>query len=116
MTTRISCANSVNCCEAECDRLILKESPSVKEFEMQSIDLQRREQLIEQGFCVIPNVLDPAFVQELREVTDRLVDAMSADDAQRQRSTGSMIPVVKDPRLVKLIAHRGVISGIEAMG
>ena len=38
-------------------------------------------------------------------MTDGLIAQMTAEDTRVQRSTGSMIPVVKDRRLVRLIAH-----------
>lgn len=75
-----------------------------------------RTQLIEEGFCIIPNVLSAEFVQELREVTDGLIAQMTAEDARVQRSTGSMIPVVKDQRLARLIAHPKALDEIKALG
>src|ERR1039457_7167496 len=62
-------------------------------------DQDRREQLIEEGYCIVPDVLTAEFLQELRAITDHLVAGMTAEEARLQRSTGSMIPVVKDHRL-----------------
>ncbi len=76
----------------------------------------KRGQLLDDGFCVVENVLTPAEVAGVREVTDRLIAAMSAEDAKRERSTGSMIPVVKDHRLARLIAHPRARATLEAMG
>src|SRR5262245_36160244 len=83
---------------------------------MNITDPNRRDQLIEEGFCIIPNVLSPGFLQDLRDITDRLIDATSEEHRRQQRSTGSMIPVVKDQRLARLIAHPTALRTIEAMG
>jgi len=45
---------------------------------------EKRRQYLEDGFCVIENVL----LQEMRAVTDRLIDAVSESDNEKQRSTG----------------------------
>jgi hypothetical protein len=78
-------------------------------------DRERREQLIEEGYCIVPGVLTAEFLQELRDVTDRLIAGMTAEDARIQRSTGSMIPVVKDYRLARLIAHPNALRGVTAV-
>jgi len=75
-----------------------------------------REQLIEEGYCIIPGVLSAEFLQELRDITDRLIDALSADHLRQQRSTGSMIPIVKDHHLSRLIAHPTALRAVEGMG
>src|ERR1019366_5271993 len=79
-------------------------------------DQEHREQLIEEGYCIVPEVLNAEFLQELRDITDHLVAGMTAEDARIQRSTGSMIPVVKDHRLARLIAHPNALRGVAAMG
>src|ERR1043166_6759217 len=83
---------------------------------MNITDQDRRNQLIEEGYCIVPDVLTPAFLQELRDITDQLIAKMTEEDARRQRSTGSMIPVVKDHRLARLIAHPTALHAVEAMG
>lgn len=83
---------------------------------MTSSELQQRNQLIEEGFCIVPNVLDASSLAELREITDRMVDAMSEEEARRQRSTGSLISVMNDHRLVKLICNATALRAVEAMG
>jgi ectoine hydroxylase-related dioxygenase (phytanoyl-CoA dioxygenase family) len=83
---------------------------------MKITDPKRRAQLLQEGFCVVENVLTPIEMAELREATDGLLAAMSAEDARRERTTGSMIPAVKDHRLAKLIAHPRALGALEAMG
>ena len=77
---------------------------------------QKRQQLIEEGFCIVENILPAEFVDRLRLVTDQMLEQQSEDDARRQRSTGSMIPVTRDPRLVHLIAHPGALSALRTLG
>src|SRR5687768_7060378 len=78
--------------------------------------LNMHDKLINDGYCVVPNVLDQKLLEELRHITDNLLAQMSPEEARRQRSTGSMIPVVRDHRLVPLIAHRAAIRAIETLG
>jgi len=76
----------------------------------------KRQHLIEDGYCLVENVLTAAEVAELREITDHLVKQMSEEEARRQRSTGSLIPVVEDQRLAQLIAHPKALRALESMG
>jgi ectoine hydroxylase-related dioxygenase (phytanoyl-CoA dioxygenase family) len=76
----------------------------------------KRQQLIEDGYCLVEKVLTAAEIAELREVTDRLIAQMTEEEARRQRSTGSLIPVVNDQRLAQLIAHPKALGALEAMG
>ncbi|MEX1228996.1 MAG: phytanoyl-CoA dioxygenase family protein [Planctomycetaceae bacterium] len=79
-------------------------------------DSRRREQLLEEGYCIIPDVVPSEMLTELRQVTDGLLAGMSADEARIQRSTGSMIPVVRDHRLSRLIAHEPALRSLANMG
>jgi ectoine hydroxylase-related dioxygenase (phytanoyl-CoA dioxygenase family) len=76
----------------------------------------KRRQLIEEGYCLVENLITSAEVEELREVTEHLIAQMSEEEARRQRSTGSLIPVVNDQRLAQLIAHPKAMGALEAMG
>ena len=37
------------------------------------IALQKREQMIEEGFCIVDDVLTEEFLQELRDESERLI-------------------------------------------
>ncbi len=76
----------------------------------------KRRQLIDDGYCLVVNLLTPADVEELRTVTDSLITRMSEEEARRQRSTGSLIPVVNDQRLAQIIAHPKALAALESMG
>ena len=77
---------------------------------------EKYRQLIEGGYCILENILDSEFIAELREVSGKLVAAMTAEEAREQRSTGSLIPVTKDPLLTELITLPQALHAMEAMG
>jgi len=77
---------------------------------------EKRRQLIEQGYCLVENILTAVELEQLREVTEHLIQQMTEEEARRQRSTGSLIPVVDDQRLAPLIAHPKALQALEAMG
>lgn len=72
--------------------------------------------LIEDGFCVLPGILSEELLARLRAVTDRLVAAQTAEQAARQRNTGSMIPASSDPLLAELITWPPALEVFRAMG
>lgn len=76
----------------------------------------KRQQLIEDGYCLIEDIINATELAQLRDITNRLLDQMSDEEARRQRSTGSLIPVVQDERLVTLIAHPKALLALESMG
>lgn len=77
---------------------------------------QQREQLMRAGFCVFADVLPPELLTELRCVTDRMLDAQTADEQERQRSTGSMISVREDPLFADLIALSSARDALASLG
>ena len=68
----------------------------------------RWDQLIEEGYCLFEGVLDGIMLERLRQVTDWLLDAQTAEDSAAQRSTGSMISVWED----HLFARVGQLSAL----
>jgi len=75
-----------------------------------------RCQLIDDGFCIVENVLDVELLNQLRAKSDELAAAQSEADAARQRSTGSMINVVADPLFADLIALPEALDIFSMMG
>lgn len=73
-------------------------------------------QLIEDGFCVLEDVLDLPFLQELREFTDLQTAHMSQEEARAQKSTGSLIPVMNDEIFARLVAYRPALDTLEKLG
>ncbi|SEP14625.1 phytanoyl-CoA dioxygenase family protein [Paenibacillus sp. OV219] len=75
-----------------------------------------REQLLTQGYCIIPDVLDPSILHKLRQVTEGLLAQQSAEEIKRQRSTGSMISISVDPVFAELIAWPKALEGLASLG
>lgn len=75
-----------------------------------------RELLIEQGYCVISNVLDDDLRRQLIETTDRVVEEQGTEHAVRQRTTGSMVPITSDPIYAELITLPTALQALAALG
>ena len=84
---------------------------------MSSIDYQeRRRQYIDDGFCIVENVVPKPLLQEMRDVTDRCIDKMSESDKRDQRSTGSLIPAGNIPQMAKLVTLPSALAAMRKMG
>jgi len=75
-----------------------------------------RENLRRDGYVSIPDVVDDAMLDRLREVSDRLLDALPKEHLAEQRSTGSMIPTMSDAFFAELISYRPALAALENMG
>jgi len=76
----------------------------------------QRNQLLRDGFCVVPGVLDARMLAETRAVVDRLIASQPKEHFERNRSTGSMIDVLADSFMAKLIALPSALSALTALG
>ena len=61
--------------------------------------LQKRDQLVNDGFCTIPGVMSGSFLEEMRRWTDQVLDATPVP--HKQRYQGSDIHVVSERRFEK---------------
>ncbi|SDO33815.1 hypothetical protein SAMN04487897_11256 [Paenibacillus sp. yr247] len=77
---------------------------------------EQREQLLTQGYCIIPDVLDPSMLHKIRQVTEGLLAQQSAEDTKRERSTGSMISISVDPVFAELIALPKDLEKMASLG
>ena len=66
-----------------------------------------RRQLVTEGFCRAPGVLDPAALQATREAAEAALGSIGADHRAQWRSQGSLVPVADHPSFAALIAHAG---------
>lgn len=73
-------------------------------------------QLVEDGFCLFPEVLDTAMQRSLREVTGYLLEQQDEEAKRRQRATGSMIPTTADPFFAELIAYPPALEALATLG
>lgn len=62
------------------------------------------QQLVEQGYCRIPQVLPDDLRKRLQSATDILLAQQTDEQAMRFRSQGSMFPTTSDPLFAELIA------------
>ena len=66
-----------------------------------------RRQLVTEGFCRAPGVLDPIALQATREAAEAALGSIGADHRAQWRSQGSLVPVADHPSFAPLIAHAG---------
>ena len=76
----------------------------------------KRKQLVEDGYCVVDDILDQEFLAELRQVTARI----RAQETQRPSAVkyhGTLIePAYRDPVYARLIAWQPSLDLLSAMG
>lgn len=63
-----------------------------------------REQLISEGYCTVPGVLGPNALHKLREASETVVECMTDEERERNRSTGSMIITWRHDAFTELVA------------
>ena len=77
---------------------------------------EKRTQLIEDGYCVIEDILDQEFLAELRRVSAR----MREEETRRPSAVkyhGTLIePAYRDPVYARLIAWQPSLELLSAMG
>ena len=74
------------------------------------------DQLIKEGYCILPKVAPPGLIEEIREVTDELIDALTTEEQERFRLQGSLIEVLKHPSMAKLISLPSAIDALRSLG
>ena len=77
----------------------------------------KREQLLKDGFCKFENVVTPEMMDELRRVTDDLLDKAAPSDLAYVRYQGSNVEVnYQDPVFAKLFAWPQTMAAIASVG
>ena len=76
----------------------------------------KREQLIQDGFCVFKNVLTPEMVGRTNEASNRLLDAQDAEYFEAQKSTGSLISIYQDDFFAELVTWPKALNALREMG
>jgi len=80
---------------------------------MQSLE---REQLLQDGFCKFERVLPPETVARLSAASDRLLDALPREQAERLRAQGSLLPTTGDSLFAELIADPAALQALASLG
>ena len=76
----------------------------------------KREQLIQDGFCVFENVLTSEMVERTNEASNRLLDAQDAEYFEAQKSTGSLISIYHDDFFAELVTWPKALNALREMG
>ena len=76
----------------------------------------KRDELIEDGFCVFESILDPDMVKRVTDASDRLLDQQDEDHFAANKSTGSMVCVWDDPSFSELISWDPARAAHRSMG
>lgn len=76
----------------------------------------RLEQLQQDGFCVIPQVVDDAVLARTRRCARRAVAEQDAETLARTRSPGTLIDSGPYPELADLIGNPRALRELERMG
>ena len=66
-----------------------------------------RRQLVADGFCHVPGVLDPVALRATRDAAEAALGTIGTDHRTQWRSQGSLVPVADHPSFAPLIAHTG---------
>ena len=77
---------------------------------------EKRRQLIDDGVCVVENVLDDVMLERLRSLTRVKLGALTDRDRVEQRSTGSMIANRDLPELADLIVWKRTLEALRELG
>ena len=75
-----------------------------------------RRQLVTDGFCRVPGVLDPAALQATIETAEAALGTIGADHRAQWRSQGSLVPIADHPSFAALIAHAGFQKMFRQLG
>jgi ectoine hydroxylase-related dioxygenase (phytanoyl-CoA dioxygenase family) len=77
----------------------------------------KRESLLTNGFCVFEDVLDREILEELRQVTDAMLDAYDAEARRRFRYQGSNISLsYQHPVFPRLFTWPAALAALESLG
>ena len=76
----------------------------------------KREQLIQDGYCVFENILTPEMVERTNAASNRLLDAQDAEYFEAQKSTGSLISIYNDDFFAELVTWPKALNALREMG
>ena len=74
------------------------------------------DQLLEKGYLVLKKIIPLNFIDELILITNKLLNEQSDQERDKQKSTGSMINISKDPFFADLISYKTVLETLKKVG
>lgn len=66
---------------------------------------QARQQLLDDGYCVISDVLDDTLLHDVRQISSEALSAVSSVHRAQNRSQGSLINIADYPGYAALVGH-----------
>lgn len=81
------------------------------------MDIARRQQLRNEGFCLFENILDRPLIDDLIRVTDALLDAEPPEHHHKFRYQGSNVNVAyQDPVFARLFSWPKALEALVSLG
>ena len=77
---------------------------------------EKRNQLIKEGYCVIDNVLSEEFLRELREESDRMLDAIDHPPDWKYQGSDLHVRGQDEPVIEKLINWQPATDALKSLG
>ena len=75
-----------------------------------------RRQLVDDGYCHVPRVLDPAFLAWVQATAADTLDTVGAEHRAQWKSQGSLVALADHPRFAALIAYPGLQTMFARLG
>tara|TARA_B100000749_G_C18360563_1_gene437330 strand:- start:97 stop:957 length:861 start_codon:yes stop_codon:yes gene_type:complete len=69
-----------------------------------------KDQLIDQGYCVLKNVLNQTSLEQIRKLCGVILKGLPKQHRDRNRSQGSLVLIADYPEFASLIAHPGIVE------
>ncbi len=88
---------------------------------MKSITTEKREQFNKDGYYVFENIIEPKFLDQLRELTDNILAKQDKSHFEEQISTGSMVMIdwemaYEHNVMAEFISHPRMIVAMAELG
>ena len=74
-----------------------------------------RRRIVEDGFAIVPNVLDRAMLGTVANLSARMLASAPRAHLEANRTTGSMLSIAGEPDFADLIAWAPTLGAIRAM-
>ena len=81
-----------------------------------NLNADKRDHLLRDGFCRFENVLPSDMLARLRDASDRMLDALPKEQAEKLRAQGSLLPTTGDPIFAELIAWPAALDALASLG
>ena len=75
-----------------------------------------KRQLVDEGYCHVPEVLEPSFLETVQDLSAATLRAVGEDHRAKWRSQGSLVALADHPPFAALIAYPGLQDMFSRMG